>query len=196
MNGEEEHRPCVVTSSEAPVCEKNPGLDLDKCTVCETGGKVLSEPGCCRHLLGLVRNLYFRNEELEKRNRDISLLLRILNLVQGAGDLDATLQVVLACVTSGYSIGFNRAFLFLLSEDGKLLRGAIAVGPGSAQEASEIWKDSEEKASNLEDVVAAARAGGREGEVLRWIMTPDRVHASKFRLAISRIPSSGARTLK
>ena len=164
MNGEEEHRPCVVTSSEAPVCEKNPGLDLDKCTVCETGGKVLSEPGCCRHLLGLVRNLYFRNEELEKRNRDISLLLRILNLVQGAGDLDATLQVVLACVTSGYSIGFNRAFLFLLEEDSERLTGNRAVGPRDAEEAWNIWSTLEETAQNLEETVSALRMGGREGD--------------------------------
>jgi hypothetical protein len=117
MNGGEELGHCIVVSSEGEACADNPALDPARCAACQTGGRLLSSADACPRLLGLVRNLYLRNGELKKRNRDISLLLRILNLVQGAGDLDATLRVVLACVTSGYSIGFNRAFLFLLDED-------------------------------------------------------------------------------
>jgi signal transduction histidine kinase len=112
----------------------------------------------------LVRSLYLRNEELKKRNRDINLLLNILNLVQGAGDLDATLRVVLACVTSGYSIGFNRAFLFLLDEDSEWLRGRLAVGPRDPEEASVIWSTIEQTAHSLEETVSALKMGGREGD--------------------------------
>jgi signal transduction histidine kinase len=111
-----------------------------------------------------VRNLYLRNGELKKRNRDISLLLRILNLVQGAGDLDATLRVVLACVTSGYSIGFNRAFLFLLDEDSEWLLGRLAVGPRDAEEARAIWDTIKETAHSLEETVSALSGGGWKGD--------------------------------
>lgn len=116
-------------------------------------------------LLITLKEQEARIRDLERSNSGMALLLEILNFVQGADDLETTLRIILTCVTSGYSIGFNRAFLFLLSGDGKRLRGALAVGPRSAQEASEIWKDIEEKASNLQDVVAAARMGGREGDV-------------------------------
>jgi signal transduction histidine kinase len=114
--------------------------------------------------MALVRDLYLRNEELKERNREINLLLRILNLVQGAGDLDATMRVVLACVTSGYSIGFNRAFLFLLDEDSEWLCGKLAVGPRDAQEASTIWSAIEQTAHSLEETVSALSMGGREGD--------------------------------
>lgn len=164
MNGTEDMRPCIITSSDAPACEDNIRLELDKCAACETGGPLLSSEDSCTRLFGIVRSLYLRNEELKKRNRDINLLLRILNLVQGAGDLDATLRVVLACVTSGYSIGFNRAFLFLLDEDSEWLRGKLGVGPRDLEDAQAIWNTIEETAHSLEETVSAFRMGGREGD--------------------------------
>lgn len=164
MDGGQERRHCVIVSPDDPACADNPGLDPARCSACETGGKLLSSADACLRLLGLVRSLYMRNEELKKRNRDISLLLRILNLVQGAGDLDATLRVVLACVTSGYSIGFNRAFLFLLDEDSEWLLGRLAVGPRNADEARAIWNRIKETAHSLEETVSALSNGGRKGD--------------------------------
>lgn len=164
MNGAEELGHCIVVSSEGEACADNPALDPARCAACQTGGRLLSSADACPRLLGLVRNLYLRNGELKKRNRDISLLLRILNLVQGAGDLDATLRVVLACVTSGYSIGFNRAFLFLLDEDSEWLLGRLAVGPRDAEEARAIWDTIKETAHSLEETVSALSGGGWKGD--------------------------------
>jgi signal transduction histidine kinase len=115
-------------------------------------------PRACRDLEARIR-------DLERSNRGMALLLEILNFIQGADDLETTLRILLTCVTAGYSIGFNRAFLFLLSEDGRKLRGVLAVGPRSPQEAHEIWKDIEEKSTGLQDIVAASRTGGRAGDV-------------------------------
>jgi signal transduction histidine kinase len=103
------------------------------------------------------------SRDLELSNRRLNLLLEISNLVQSAGDLETTLRVILTCVTSGYSIGFNRAFLFLLDEDKACLWGALAVGPSTREEAHEIWKEIEETTHSLEDIVVSSRAGGR-----RW----------------------------
>ncbi len=171
MNGAEENRLCIVTSPDAPPCDANPGLDPERCAACETGGPLLSSGATRLHLFGLVRGLYLRNEELKKRNRDINLLLNILNLVQGAGDLDATLRVVLACVTSGYSIGFNRAFLFLLDEDSEWLRGKLAVGPRDLEEAQAIWNTIKETAQSLEETVSALKTGGRKGDEELTVIT-------------------------
>jgi signal transduction histidine kinase len=103
------------------------------------------------------------SQDLELSNRRLRLLLEISNLVQSASDLETTLRAILTCVTSGYSIGFNRAFLFLLDEDKACLRGALAVGPSTKEEAHEIWKEIEETAHSLEDIVVSSQAGGR-----RW----------------------------
>jgi hypothetical protein len=122
----------------------------------------------------------------------MGLLLDVLNLAQGADDLETTLRVVLTSVTSGYSIGFNRAFLFLLSEDGMTLRGALAVGPRSVEEAREIWLDIEEKARSLEDIVSASRAGGREGDVeLTGIVRGISVAAGNTEAVLGRCLSEG-----
>jgi len=164
MKGGQDSRPCIITSPDAPACNDNIQLDPGMCAGCEIGGPLLSSEDARAHLMGIVRNLYFRNEDLKKRNRDINLLLRILNLVQEAGDLDATLQVVLACVTSGYSIGFNRAFLFLLDEDSEWLGGRLAVGPRDVEDAQAIWNTIEETAHSLEETVSALKTGGREGD--------------------------------
>ena len=126
---------------------------------------LLQDSGGQERFLTTIKEQEARIRDLERSNSGMVLLLEILNFIQAADDLETTLRIILACVTSGYSIGFNRAFLFLLSEDGKRLRGTLAVGPRSAQEANEIWKDIEEKAGNLKDAVSAARMGGREGDV-------------------------------
>ncbi len=164
MGEDGDKRGCIITSAGGRPCPDNPGLDPDRCAACDTGRRVLSAEDADLHLLRLAATLYFRSQDLEKRNKNINLLLRILNLVQGAGDLDATLRAVLASVTSGYSIGFNRAFLFLLDEDSEWLRGRLAVGPRDADEARSIWDTIEETAHSLEETVSALSMGGRGGD--------------------------------
>jgi signal transduction histidine kinase len=111
-----------------------------------------------------LNDLRDRLVRLERRNRRMGLMLEVLTFIQNAGDLETTLRIVLNCVTTGYAIGFNRAFLFLLDEDGKRLRGTLAVGPSSVEEAHEIWKEIEEETHGLEDIVAVSRMEGREGD--------------------------------
>jgi signal transduction histidine kinase len=105
-----------------------------------------------------------KNRQLERSNRAMGLLLEMVNVLQGVGDLETMLRIILTCVTSGYSLGFNRAFLFLLDEDGRSLRGVLAVGPRNVEEAREIWTDIEQKTESLEDIVFSSRMGGREGD--------------------------------
>ncbi len=111
-----------------------------------------------------VNELRLRTEQLERSNRAMGLLLEVLTYLSRADDLETTLRIILSCVTSGYSLGFNRAFIFLLDEEGNTLRGVLAVGPRNMEEAQQIWDDIEQKTQSLDDIVSASRMGGREGD--------------------------------
>ena len=155
---------CMFADGESAsrACDREPSWDA--CSTCALGGHLLSLERLGPDLFKTLNDVRQRNWQLVLSNRRLGLLLEILNLVQSAGDLQTTLRTILNCVTSGYSIGFNRAFLFLLDEDRGCLRGTLAVGPATKEEAYEIWKDIEEKAHNLEDIVAASRIAGRRGD--------------------------------
>ncbi len=109
-----------------------------------------------------IADLRRRIEELQQANHSMRLLIEMLSYLQAAEDLETTLRIILTCVTSGYTLGFNRAFLFL-HDDGKLT-GVMAVGPGDAAEAGKIWRDLEVSTNALEDVIATCRMGGSYGD--------------------------------
>ncbi|HVP58496.1 MAG TPA: GAF domain-containing protein, partial [bacterium] len=137
----------------------------ERCWACPSGAGLLGAPERANpELYRMLRDTRTRNWQLEGWNRRIGLLLEVMNLVQSAGDLEATLRIILNCVTSGYSIGFNRAFLFLRDEEKACLWGRLAVGPATKEEAYEIWRNIEETARNLEDIVSASKMGGRLGD--------------------------------
>jgi signal transduction histidine kinase len=158
-------RECVFSDARCERLERGQHPSVEVCSRCPSWEVSLEAEAGLGRLVDFMKKQEARIRDLERGNRGMALLLEILNFVQGAEDLETTLRIILACVTSGYSIGFNRAFLFLLGEDGKSLRGSLAVGPRTPQEAHEIWKDIEEKANSLEDIVSASSMGGRAGDV-------------------------------
>jgi signal transduction histidine kinase len=165
----ERPRKCVLTETECRELASDQEPSWESCFTCPSGQGLLISPDRANpELFRLASDLRARNWQLERRNRRMELLREILNLVQGAGDLETTLRIILACVTSGYSIGFNRAFLFLLDEGMACLHGTLAVGPATKEEAYEIWKNIEETAHSLEDIVhihvAASGQGGMRGD--------------------------------
>ncbi len=72
----------------------------------------------------------------------LSLLNQINEALYGARlTLDQMLEAVLHCVTADQGLRFNRAFLLLVEERAKRLRGEVAIGPSNADEAARIWSD-------------------------------------------------------
>jgi PAS domain S-box-containing protein len=59
--------------------------------------------------------------------------------MRGTLELDKLLRMVLTAVTMGDGLGFNRAMLFLIDEEKRVLKGAMGVGPASHEEAWQIW---------------------------------------------------------
>ncbi len=70
--------------------------------------------------------------------RELSILSLISRAIFQPLSLEDNLLVVLTALTSGSGVGFNRAMLLVM--DGDRLRGEMWLGPGTPEEAEEIWR--------------------------------------------------------
>ncbi len=66
-----------------------------------------------------------------------SILSHISETMGDESETETTFYNILAGVTSGSGLGFNRAMLFMVENE--MLQGKMAVGPDSFEEAIEIW---------------------------------------------------------
>lgn len=88
--------------------------------------------------------------------RQLQLLNEIGRLFGASLDINRVLYTVLTCVTAGAGLGFNRAFLLLREEQSTRagqLRGAMALGPSSVEEAGRIWRSLSAQELTLEDLL-------------------------------------------
>jgi diguanylate cyclase (GGDEF)-like protein len=73
-----------------------------------------------------------------KRAKDFQLTLT--RALLASLELRRTLYAILSGTTAGDGLDFNRAFLFLADEGQRVLRGQLAIGPASPEEADRIWR--------------------------------------------------------
>lgn len=92
-------------------------------------------------------------KELVRRNQELSRLFFISSAMRGTLDLDRLLRMVLAAVTMGDGLGFNRAILFLVDEERRVLKGAMGVGPASYEEAFHVWERLSLEKKTLPDIM-------------------------------------------
>ena len=78
-------------------------------------------------------------EELKFTVDELSKLNQIADYLHGSKDLREIYKSVLVGVTAGEGFKYNRAFLLLIDQEQNLLKGYLAVGPGTSEEASNIW---------------------------------------------------------
>ena len=71
-----------------------------------------------------------RNEEIENKYYQLSLLNKVGNAMQGMHELDRLLHLILTCVTAGGAIGFNRAMLLLVNHDKGIVKGMMGGWSG------------------------------------------------------------------
>jgi hypothetical protein len=92
---------------------------------------------------------------------ELSILKEISEVLASTTELDEVLNTILIGVTSHQGFGFNRAFVFLISEDGGFLEGKLAVGPSDQQEAQHIWGEILGKNMTLKEMLNSytSRAG-------------------------------------
>ncbi|MBN1808290.1 MAG: PAS domain-containing protein [Planctomycetes bacterium] len=84
------------------------------------------------------------------RLEQLDLLRRLGTTIEANLELDRLLHMILTMVTAGHALGFNRAFLFLLDRDGRTLRGRMALGPTSREEAFHIWAELAGRSQDLQ----------------------------------------------
>jgi signal transduction histidine kinase len=107
------------------------------------------------------RWLIFENrkyqEELEEAHFRIQLLhqlsVKMNSVYLSTVELDQILRAVLVGITSKEGLGFNRAFLVMFDDDGRFLRGRMAIGPSSRAEAGRVWGEIEERELNFLQLV-------------------------------------------
>jgi len=94
----------------------------------------------------LERDLIRRNEELTK-------ILFISSAIRSTLELNKLLRMILTVITMGEGLGFNRAILFLVDENENSIKGTMAVGPSSYEEAWQIWSSMTKEKKTLFEVL-------------------------------------------
>lgn len=107
-------------------------------------------------------------EDVTERHRQLyerSLLQQIAQAMLGMLQLPRLLHAILTGMTAGGAVGlgFNRAFLMLLDDQG-ILRTEMAVGPSDASEARQIWSEVSGNHTSIEDFLADYDALPETGE--------------------------------
>ncbi len=92
--------------------------------------------------------------EDRRRKEHLQILNELARALNRSLDPDTVQHLVLTCVTAGHALGFNRAFLFLVDQKQKYLKGSMAVGPISEQDAARIWNQVDEEVDSLDDLLA------------------------------------------
>lgn len=81
---------------------------------------------------------------VEERTRALANLHDITQLFHRTETLDQRLRLILIAATAGETFRFNRAFLLLVDKDRQMLKGRVALGPSSPEEANRIWSQLEQ----------------------------------------------------
>lgn len=108
----------------------------------------------------------------------LSLLNQVNDALYGAHlTLEQVLEAILICITAGQGLRFNRAFLLLVDEANRSLRGEIAIGPSNRTEAERIWQDLETEPVDLYEMMTSYDRSLREtdvavNEIVRHLIVP------------------------
>lgn len=112
-------------------------------------------------VVGLVEyasNASGSRSKLEKKISELSIFCELSKVLSSTLNLEEVLRIVLIAVTAGQGLGFNRAFLLLLSHDGTVLEGKMAIGPSSPEEAKRTWDSLSAREQSLEEVLKLYRS--------------------------------------
>ena len=120
--------------------------------------------------VGVIREITERKKTLEEKARiedrlknkvtELSIMNEISEVLLSTRELNGILHMILVGATAYQALGFNRAFLFLLSDDETVLEGRVATGALTAEEAYPIWERLSHERHTLKVLL-----GSRQGEL-------------------------------
>ncbi len=126
---------------------------LEKCCDCDRFKRDLSRFRESGHplapIFSTLHNDYRRQRAqiqalgsfLDTKTLEVRFLHELGSVLQSSVDLEEVLSVALTAITSGKGFGMNRAFLLLADKERHFLRGHLAIGPRSAEEAGRTWHE-------------------------------------------------------
>ncbi|MBU0728849.1 MAG: response regulator [Proteobacteria bacterium] len=133
------------------------------------------------------RRLIFENrkyqQDLEKAHFRIHLLhqlsLKMNTAYLSTIELDGILQAILVGITANEGLRFNRAFLALFDEEGKVLAGRMAIGPNCRSEAGKVWSEIEQRELSFMQIIKNLRKDcDMEDREVNRLVKSIRVHIS------------------
>ncbi|HKY31792.1 MAG TPA: ATP-binding protein [Candidatus Polarisedimenticolia bacterium] len=92
-------------------------------------------------------------EGLPNRAADLAILCEIGDVLNSSVELDEILNRILVGVTAGQGLRFNRAFLLLIHDKERRLRGRLAIGPDNPEEAARVWNDLDHEHLSLREML-------------------------------------------
>jgi diguanylate cyclase (GGDEF)-like protein len=78
--------------------------------------------------------------KLVDTSKKLNVLREVSISMQQTFQLQKLLQTILTAVTAGRGLGFNRAMILLVNEEGKKLKGILGTGPMSVEEGLDTWE--------------------------------------------------------
>lgn len=114
---------------------------------------------------------HFRTQLLHQLN------LKMNSVYLNSTELEDVLQAILVGITAEEGLRFNRAFLALFDQDHQMLRGRLAIGPSSREEASRVWEGIKTKNLHLDDIIqnfkdSPADANQEVNRIIRTLSIP------------------------
>ncbi len=104
----------------------------------------------------IIRNITNRKRLeiwLNKTISGLSKIHEIGQLLHIRNSMEDILKVILTSVTAGQGLKFNRAFILLVDENNKKIKGKMAIGPDSIPDAAEIYNGIKKTHYSLEYII-------------------------------------------
>lgn len=168
---------------------------LEKCCDCDKFKRDLARFRESGHplapIVSVLHNDYRRQRAqiqalssfLDTKSLEVRFLHELGSVLQSSVDLDEVLSVALTAITSGKGFGMNRAFLLLADKDRHFLRGHLAIGPRSAEEAGQTWHEVTSSDLDLQSLSRSFRQNKLNAErdkfqdiLARLVISMDNIH--------------------
>ena len=115
----------------------------------------------------IAENLKYQGD-IEKAHFRIQLLhqlsLKMNTVYLSTVELDEILQAILVGITADEGLRFNRAFLAIFDDEGKVLQGKLGIGSECREEAERIWSELREKNLNFLEIVQSLKKSCLNGD--------------------------------
>ncbi len=137
------------------------------------------------------REISLMAQDHERRVRQLSTLWELNKALLTTVHFERIVHMTLTAITIGDGLGFNRAMLFLVDEKDHALKGTMAVGPNSAEEAGEIWSVLSQRKGNPSELIAQIESSTENHSVLNSLVKEIQIPLEHDQCILSRTVLEG-----